>query len=72
MPDIDMSSAAVSRRLLRGSQLRKLGVGLAGPRRRHWSKLGSWEPIAPVESETPEAGVLKESAAPYRTGNSTP
>lgn len=51
-----MSVAAVSRRLVRGSQLRKLGVGLAGPRRRPYSSFGPWTPLdengEPLGNET--------------------
>ena len=47
MPPVDMSSAAISRRVIRGSQLRRLGVGLAGPRRRPWTSLGTFERVGP-------------------------
>jgi hypothetical protein len=66
MISVDMSPAAISRRLIRGSQLRQLGVGLAGPRRRPWSKLGPFievdehgEPIRP-------ASTLTEAPPPFR------
>lgn len=71
MTFVDMSSAAISRRLIRGSQLRRLGVGLAGSRRRPWTALGTFE-LVEADGVTPATSghVLGESAPPYRVAES--
>ena len=73
MTSVDMSSAAISRRLIRGSQLRRLGVGLAGPRRRPWTALGTFEPVE-EDGVTPATTghSLGESVPPYRVLDSKP
>jgi hypothetical protein len=71
MTSVDMSPAAISRRLIRGSQLRALGVGLAGPRRRPWTALGTFELVGP-DGVTPVGPnkTLREVSLPYRIAES--
>jgi hypothetical protein len=66
MKPIDMSPAAVSRRLLRQSQLRNLCLGLAGPRRRPLSSFGPLIPLNANGEPMTETQPLRETPPPYR------
>jgi hypothetical protein len=62
-----MSAAAVSRRLIRQSQLRNLCLGLAGPRRRPLSSFGPLIPLDANGDPMTETQQLRETPPPYRT-----
>ena len=66
MTSVDMSLEAVSRRLIRLSQLRTLGVGLAGPRRRPFSRFGPWTPLNEAGEPLETEAVMNETPPPYR------
>ena len=67
MKPVDMSAAAISRRLIRQSQLREFCIGLAGPRRRPLSSLGPLTLLDENGNPSGEPIVLRETPPPYRT-----
>jgi len=72
MTKVDMSAEAVGRRLQKLSQLRRLAVGLAGPRRRPMSRYGPFEE-SNEQGEIPRRpGVLAEPSPPYRLTPGSP
>jgi hypothetical protein len=71
MKPIDMSAEAVSRRLIRQSQLRNLCLGLAGQRRRPLSSFGPLIPLDGNGEPITDAQLLRETSPPYRTDSST-
>jgi len=69
MKPVDMSAEAVGGRLYRFSQLRKLCIGLAGPRRRPLSSHGTLIPLDENGEPVADVTKLNETPPPYRAGS---
>lgn len=72
MISVDMSSEAVGRRLRKLSQLRRLAVGLAGPRRRPMARHGPFAEMNERGELLHQPDGVAETPPPYRTSEPNP